>query len=79
MRMNGLPMTLKAFQSRLTPDALFNHYESQAHRWGRSEYRRSVDGEAQIARHQNTTALHHSAGSRHDGWQRRHDHGQPGT
>ncbi len=28
MRMNGLPMTLKAFESRLPPDAVLAHYES---------------------------------------------------
>jgi hypothetical protein len=43
MRMNGLPMTLKAFQSRLSPDELFNYYESQAYRWGHSEYRRATN------------------------------------
>jgi hypothetical protein len=29
MRMNGLPMTLKAFQSQLSPEAVLGHYESQ--------------------------------------------------
>jgi hypothetical protein len=29
MRMNGLPMTLKAFQSRLPPEAVLAHYQSQ--------------------------------------------------
>lgn len=28
MRLNGLPMTLKAFESRLSPDAVLSHYES---------------------------------------------------
>jgi hypothetical protein len=28
MRMNGLPMTLKIFESRLRPDAVLSHYES---------------------------------------------------
>lgn len=28
MRMNGLPMTLKAFESRMSPDAVLTHYES---------------------------------------------------
>lgn len=42
MRMNGLPMTLKTFQSRLDPEQVFNHYESIAARWGRSEFRRSA-------------------------------------
>lgn len=40
MRMNGLPMTLKTFQSRLDPEQVFNHYESIAGRWGRHEFRR---------------------------------------
>ena len=42
MRMNGLPMTLKTFQSRLDPEQVLNHYESIAGRWGRNEYRRST-------------------------------------
>lgn len=42
MRMNGLPMTLKTFQSRLDPEHVLNHYESIAGRWGRNEYRRST-------------------------------------
>lgn len=44
MRMNGLPMTLKTFQSRLDTDRVFDHYESLAHRWGRSEFRRITNG-----------------------------------
>jgi hypothetical protein len=44
MRMNGLPMTLKTFQSRLDADRVFDHYESLSHRWGRSEFRRAIDG-----------------------------------
>jgi hypothetical protein len=44
MRMNGLPMTLKTFQSRLDPDRVFDHYESLARRWGRSEFRRTTSG-----------------------------------
>lgn len=48
MRMNGLPMTLKSFESRLSPSDLFNHYESIAHRWGRGEFRRSTHGNADV-------------------------------
>lgn len=32
MRMNGLPMTLKSFRSRLTPDALCQYYEAMGNR-----------------------------------------------
>lgn len=48
MRMNGLPMTLKAFESRLSPDELFNYYESQTYRWGHSEYRRATNRDWQL-------------------------------
>ncbi len=41
MRMNGLPMTLKTFESRLAPEDVFQFYERLAHRWGHSEFRRS--------------------------------------
>lgn len=41
MRLNGLPMTLKAFQSRLEPGALMHHYESWA-RSGSNETHRSM-------------------------------------
>ena len=40
MRMNGLPMTLKAFESRLSPDAVLTHYESMLKASGRHETRR---------------------------------------
>lgn len=40
MRMNGLPMTLKSFQSRLSPDAVLAHYESQLKSSGSHEARR---------------------------------------
>ncbi|MBM0104098.1 hypothetical protein JM946_05050 [Steroidobacter sp. S1-65] len=40
MRMNGLPMTLKAFQSRLSPDAVLAHYESVLKTSGSHETRR---------------------------------------
>lgn len=43
MRMNGLPMSLKAFESRLTPDAILAHYESQLKSSGSHDVRRSVN------------------------------------
>ncbi|MFC4310194.1 hypothetical protein ACFPN2_13970 [Steroidobacter flavus] len=43
MRMNGLPMTLKAFESRLSPDAVLNYYESQLKSLGSHDVRRSVN------------------------------------
>ncbi|WP_129781294.1 hypothetical protein [Peristeroidobacter soli] len=43
MRMNGLPMTLKAFESRLSPDAVLNHYESQLKSLGSHDVRRSMN------------------------------------
>lgn len=46
--MNGLPMTLQAFQSRLSPDQLLGYYESQVYRWERSEYRRSMNRDWQL-------------------------------
>jgi hypothetical protein len=42
MRMNGLPMTLKAFESRLSPAAVLTHYESQLKSLGSHETRRSM-------------------------------------
>ncbi len=47
MRMNGLPMTLKTFESRLAPQDVFHFYEGMAHRWGPSEFRRSRRGAQQ--------------------------------
>ena len=43
MRMNGLPMTLKAFESRLSPDAVLNYYEAQLKSLGSHDVRRSVN------------------------------------
>lgn len=43
MRMNGLPMTLKAFESRLSPDAVLTHYESELKSLGSHEARRSMN------------------------------------
>src|ERR1044072_246769 len=41
MRMNGLPMTIQVFESRLTPDAVLAHYESFVKASGIHESRRS--------------------------------------
>lgn len=41
MRLNGLPMTLKAFQSRLSSDAVLHHYESWSRGVPRAQTRRS--------------------------------------
>jgi hypothetical protein len=46
MRMNGLPMTLKIFESRLTPDAVLSHYESSAS--GSHESRRTTNSPWQV-------------------------------
>jgi hypothetical protein len=46
MRLNGMPMTVKTFESRLVPDDLFTHYQGLANRWGRNEYRRARRGGA---------------------------------
>lgn len=43
MRMNGLPMTLKAFESRLSPDVVLSHYESQLQSSSNHEARRSIN------------------------------------
>lgn len=43
MRMNGLPMTLKAFESRLSPDAVLNYYESELRSFGSHDVRRLVN------------------------------------
>ncbi|WP_153067304.1 hypothetical protein [Steroidobacter cummioxidans] len=41
--MNGLPMTLKAFESRLSPDAVLAHYESERKTSGSHDVRRWVN------------------------------------
>jgi hypothetical protein len=41
MRMNGLAMTLKTFESRLSPDDVLHFYETTVQRRGHSELRRS--------------------------------------
>src|SRR5687767_7236599 len=48
MRMNGLPMSLKAFESRLSPDAVFAHYESALRSSGSHDVRRSVNSPWQV-------------------------------
>lgn len=48
MRLNGVPMTLKTFESTLTASAVFDFYQREASRWGRNEYRRSVTAHAQL-------------------------------
>lgn len=48
MRMNGLPMTLKSFESRLSPEAVLAHYESQLKSSGSHETRRSVNAPWQV-------------------------------
>jgi hypothetical protein len=48
MRMNGLAMTLKTFESRLQPDDVLHFYETTAPRRGNSEFRRSNRGSRQV-------------------------------
>jgi hypothetical protein len=48
MRMNGLPMTLKVFESRLEPDAVLSHYESLMKAKGSHEFRRSTRAPWQV-------------------------------
>lgn len=48
MRMNGLPMTLKAFASRLSPDAVLAHYEARLKSFGSHETRRSINSPWQV-------------------------------
>lgn len=47
MRLNGLPMTLKSFQSRLTPDAVLRHYESTIGARGAASSFRTRQGHCQ--------------------------------
>jgi hypothetical protein len=46
--MNGLPMTLKAFQSRLSPESVLVHYESQLKSTGSHETRRLTKAPWQV-------------------------------
>ncbi|GFE89754.1 hypothetical protein [Steroidobacter agaridevorans] len=48
MRMNGLPMSLKTFESRLSPDAVLAHYESELRSSGSHDVRRSVNSSWQV-------------------------------
>lgn len=48
MRMNGLPMTMKVFESRLTPDAVLSHYESSLKGSGVHESRRMNNAPWQV-------------------------------
>src|SRR3990170_537476 len=48
MRMNGLPMTLKVFESRLTPDAVLSHYEGFAKASGSHQSRRTTNAPWQV-------------------------------
>jgi hypothetical protein len=48
MRMNGLPMTIKLFESRLTPDAVLSHYESFVKASGTHESRRTTNAPWQV-------------------------------
>lgn len=48
MRMNGLPMTLKTFESRLSPEAVLSHYESQLKSSGSHETQRSMKSPWQV-------------------------------
>lgn len=48
MRMNGLPMTLKVFESRLTPEAVLSHYESSVKASGAHEARRTRNAPWQV-------------------------------
>lgn len=48
MRMNGLPMTLKAFESRLPPGAVLTHYESHLKSAGSHETWRSMKSPWQV-------------------------------
>lgn len=48
MRMNGLPMTLKVFESRLAPGAVLSHYESFVKMQGTHESRRTTNAPWQV-------------------------------
>jgi hypothetical protein len=66
MRMNGLPMTLKAFESRLSPEAVLAHYESQLRSSGSHETRRLVKSPWQVLMfrsHDNFITVHARAAS----------------
>lgn len=48
MRMNGIPMTLKLIQTRLSPSELFTYYEASMRGQPGNEFRRSTTGEWQL-------------------------------
>jgi hypothetical protein len=48
MRMNGMPMTLKVIQTRLSPTELFSFYEASMRGQADTELRRSTMGEWQL-------------------------------
>lgn len=48
MRVNGLPMSLKAFESRLAPDAVLAYYESELKSLGSHDVRRTVNAPWQV-------------------------------
>lgn len=48
MRLNGLPMSLKAFESRLSPGAVLAHYESELKSSGSHEACRSANSPWQV-------------------------------
>jgi hypothetical protein len=48
MRMNGLPMSLKSFESRLSPDAVLAHYESALRASASHQVRRSMNSPWQV-------------------------------
>lgn len=48
MRMNGIPMTLKVIQTRLSPSDLFTFYESSMRGQAGNEFRRWTTGEWQL-------------------------------
>lgn len=54
MRVNGLPMTLKTFHSRLAPDDVLQHYERWARARGTHETHRARNGEWQVLAIRNT-------------------------
>lgn len=61
MRMNGLPMTLKAFESRLSPESVLAHYESQLKLSGSHEARRLMKAPWQLLMlrsHENFITVH---------------------
>lgn len=48
MRMNGLPVSVKSFSTRMDVDAVFNHYESWARTGHADEVKRLLRGEWQV-------------------------------